>query len=274
MIINHSAKTDSEDTLLRPEAPGTVRTNRERGSASPAVRQLVRRRIRLRRRERLSAIGEMASTLVHEIKNPLAVIGGFAREMIAEDQPDRERNVPLNIIVSEVSRLESLVENVLGFARTSRSLLRVCSINDVLRDSCARFAALCRQSAIDVRLDLAEGLPGVLLDRNQFNQVLDNLCANAREAMPDGGTITVTTRLVSGEVEIRISDNGPGIPEVERSRVFEPFYSLSSHGTGLGLAVASKIMAAHGGAIRLDSGADHGAAFLLRFPVPASTSEA
>jgi two-component system sensor histidine kinase HydH len=265
MITNQSVKTNSKDTL---------RTNRAKKSASPAVRQLVRHQARLRHRERLSAIGEMASTLVHEIRNPLAVIGGFAREMIAEDSSDQEQSLPLKIIVSEVSRLESLVENVLGFARTARSRARLCDINEALRENCDRLEALCRQSAIEVRLDLAEGLPGVLLDRSQFNQVLDNLCANARAAMPRGGTITVASRQAGGEVEVRISDNGPGIPVAQQSRVFEPFFSLSTNGTGLGLAVASKIIAGHGGAIRLDSGTESGAAFLLRFPVPTSKSEA
>lgn len=274
MITNQPARVDPKETLLRHETRTAAQPALEDGLAARSVRQLVRHQARLRRRERLTAIGEMASTLVHEIRNPLAVIGGFARELLAEDDSGAEQNVPLNIIVSEVSRLESLIENVLGFARTGRPRLRICDINEFLRESCHRLKAVCRQASIAVHLDLAEGLPGVLLDQDQFRQVLDNLCANAKEAMPHGGTITVTTCRVDGEVELRISDTGPGVPAALRSRVFEPFYSTSSTGTGLGLAVAAKIMAGHGGLIRLDGRARRGATFCLRFPVPKRSREA
>lgn len=274
MITNQPVRVDPEETSLGHDIHGAAPPGLEQGPGARSRRQLVRHQMRLRRRERLSAIGEMASTLVHEIRNPLAVIGGFARELLAEDDSGVEQNVPLNIIVSEVSRLETLIENVLGFARTERPRLRVCDINVFLRESCHRLEAVCRQSAIAVRLDLADGLPGVLLDQSQFRQVLDNLCANAREAMPHGGTITVTTCRVDGEVEVRISDTGPGVPAALWSRVFEPFYSTSSTGTGLGLAVAARIMAGHGGVIRLDGRARRGATFCLRFPVPKPTREA
>jgi signal transduction histidine kinase len=253
------------------ESKETTR-NRERRARS--VRRLVRNRERLHRRERLSAIGEMASTLVHEIRNPLTVIGGFARELEREGASNQEAAVPLKIIVNEVSRLESLVDNVLSFARTDRSRLRSSDLNQVLRESCGQLGALCARGGITVEMDLDDTIPAVLLDRNQFRQVLDNLCTNARQAMPHGGTVRVSTRRVDGEVEVRIADTGPGIPASLRAKVFEPFYSSSSTGTGLGLAVVSKIMAGHGGSIRLDPKARRGASFSLRFPIPRTASEA
>jgi signal transduction histidine kinase len=239
-----------------------------------AVRRLVRHRERLRRRERLTAIGEAASTLIHEIRNPLAVIGGFARELRKERDGKGSGAVPLDIIVNEVSRLENLVDNVLGFARTSRPCLRKADLNTLVREAFSRRERLHRQAQIGVSLELADDLPGLLIDRDQLVQVLDNLCENAVRAMPHGGTITVTTSRAGEEVLLRVSDTGPGVPAALRAKVFEPFYSSSSDGTGLGLAVATRIMDGHGGRIRLESGGRRGAAFLLLFPVPRRVNEA
>ncbi len=266
MIINQATRGGSEESRSGQE-------RQERGRSSRAVRLLVRHRSRLQRRERLTAIGEMASTLVHEIRNPLAVIGGYAREML-NTEPAAEEREPLNIIAGEVSKLESLIDNVLGFARTERSQLRSQDINSFLRETCRRMEALCRQADIEVQLELVDDLPGLLFDRTQVGQVLDNLCANARQVMPHGGTVTVSTCRVGDEVEVRIGDTGPGVPASLKGKIFEPFYSTSSTGTGLGLAVATKIMAGHGGSIRLDSRAKRGAVFTLRFPIPKVTQEA
>jgi len=262
MIINQSPREETREKA------------RGKGRSSQSVRRLIRNRERLRRQERLSAIGEMASTLVHEIRNPLTVIGGFARELEREGASGTEASVPLKIIVSEVSRLETLIENVLGFARTDRARFRSCDVNSVLSEACEQLSRVCARAGISVSLDLDETIPSILLDRAQFRQVLDNLCANARQAMPHGGTITVATRRVGREVEVRIADTGPGIPAALRAKVFEPFYSSSSMGTGLGLAVAAKIMDGHGGSIRIDTKNRRGAAFSLRFPIPRTASEA
>jgi len=216
----------------------------------------------------------MASTLVHEIRNPLAVIGGFARELRKEGSGKGEGAAPLDIIVSEVSRLENLVENVLGFARTSRPCLRKADLNGLVREAFKRRAAVHRRADVAVSLDLAVDLPGLLIDRSQLLQVLDNLCDNAVRAMPHGGVITVTSRRVGEEVRLQVADTGPGVPSALRTKVFEPFYSTSSKGTGLGLAVASRIMDGHGGRILLEPGGRRGAAFQLFFPVPRTVSEA
>lgn len=254
----------------RSEAPVTTGAQ----AANRAVRRLVRHRERLRRRERLTAIGEMTSTLVHEIRNPLAVIGGYARELRKERVGKGNGAAPLDIIVSEVLRLENLVENVLGFARTSRPRLRKENVNALVREAFGRRETVHRRAGVDVALDLAEHLPGLLVDRHQLFQVLDNLCENAVRAMPHGGTIFVTTRESAGEVVLRVADTGPGVPAALRAKVFEPFYSTSSSGTGLGLAVAARIMDGHGGRIWLESGGRRGAAFLLHFPVPRTVNEA
>lgn len=225
----------------------------------------------LRQRERLSAIGEVAATLVHEIKAPLTAIGGFARSMLKSSSAPVTNREPLGIIANEVSRLEQLIDNVMGFAHPERMQLVSCSINRLVAETAAILGPMCQESKIEVRMDLAEDLPDLLLDRNQVHQVLENLCANAKQAMPRGGEISVTTRLVGREVEVRVVDSGHGIPRLLHRRVFEPFYSTRSMGTGLGLAVTARVMAGHGGSAFLDGTVTDGAAFCLRFPVPQTT---
>jgi signal transduction histidine kinase len=228
----------------------------------------------LRQRERLTAIGEMATTLVHEIKAPLNAIGGFARSMLKNHTAPVSNREPLGIIVNEVSRLEQLIDNVMGFANPERLQLALYPINRLVQETARVLEPACRESKIDVRMDLADGLPELLLDRGQVHQVLENLCSNAKQALPRGGTITVSTCLVEGEVEVRVTDTGHGIPQPLHRRVFEPFYSTHSMGTGLGLAVTARVMAGHGGSAFLDGTVTEGATFCLRFPVPRSTGGA
>jgi signal transduction histidine kinase len=224
-----------------------------------------------RRLERFSAIGEMATTLVQEIKAPLNAIGGFARSMMKTSATAVSNKEPLGIIANEVSRLEQLIDNVLGFTQPERLQLHLLSINRLVGETLEILRPSCGESKIEVRLDLGDGLPLLLLDQKQVRQVLENLCANAKQAMPRGGEISVTSRLVGNEVELRVLDTGPGIPKLLHRRVFEPFYSTHSMGTGLGLAVVARVMAGHGGSAFLDGTVTGGAAFCLRFPVPQST---
>jgi signal transduction histidine kinase len=228
--------------------------------------------------EKMSAFGQLSAGIAHEVKNPLAGILGYTQLSLKkmEDDPAIYKN--LKIIEQETRRCNSIIENLMKFARQDKTELKPLVLNDVIEDSLVLVDHQMGISQVQVEKNLAEGLPSVKGDANQIIQVLMNLMINAQQAM-DGkmGTITVTSGSPNaGVVEIRVADTGPGMPEETSSKIFEPFFTTkaSGKGTGLGLAVTYGIIKDHGGNIRVESEPGDGATFIITFPVTTSdTSE-
>ncbi len=238
---------------------------------------------RLARAERLATMGELAASLAHEIKNPLAGIGG-AIQVMADELPETEpRKEIMREILSQVHRLDRTVRDLLAFARPGKPDIAPCDIHQVLD----RVLLLLAESpeAKHVRLVRAyqPGIPRMHADGKQLGQVFLNLLLNAVQAMPTGGQITLRTALreVDGAgpqargrmVEVALSDTGPGIPPHVLKDIFEPFMTTKRRGTGLGLSVSRRIVEDHGGWIEAESPPGQGATFRIFLPLERSSQE-
>ncbi len=225
--------------------------------------------------EKLSALGRLTSDVAHEIRNPLTVVGGYAKRLERRLPAGSREKDEARTIVDEVGRLERILRDVLTFSREAKERIRHADVNETLAATAAAFADLCREKSVVLTVEPAPGLPACLVDGEQVRQAVDNLATNAIDAMPDGGALTLRSRtdVEHGvrQVVIDVIDTGVGIPAAELDRVFEPFYSskTSGHGTGLGLSICKKIMEEHRGTIRVASAPGKGSAFSLRFPCPA-----
>jgi signal transduction histidine kinase len=202
------------------------------------------------RADRFAAVGEMATGLAHEIKNPLAGLSG-ALELLAEDvAADPAQSELVGDMRHQVTRLTHTMESLLSFARPPKARLRDTDVNATVERVLFLVRQQARGGAVDVREALATGLPRVRADPSQLEQVFLNVCLNACQAMNGkGGTLTVRSLAVDGRVIVEVEDSGPGIPEQLRQHVFKPFFTTKRQGNGLGLAISARIVAEHGGHI-------------------------
>jgi signal transduction histidine kinase len=221
---------------------------------------------------RASYVGLLASGLAHEIRNPLNAMN-MNLQMLEEElesaggMPDQEYRELLDSTKSEIKRLDGLVNNFLLYARPGSPQFKPLDLNDVVKEMLKFLENDFRQSQVGLESDLEPLLPKVELDERQFKQALMNLLVNARQVLDAGGTVKVQTRAASnGEAVLVVEDDGPGIPEASRERIFEVFYSSRGGGTGLGLPIARQIVEKHGGSIELDSVVGEGTRFTIRLP--------
>jgi len=227
---------------------------------------------RLVQAAKLAAVGEMAAGIAHELNNPLTSVTGFAELALGDIPPGSETHKDLEIVMREAARARDVVRRLLDFARQSESTRARASLNDVVEDVVALSRHLIHTSGVTLRLALQENLPWILVDVNQMKQVLLNLIHNALQAMPNGGELTISSEsgLRNGRDWIRVSvhDTGIGIPRVDQTRIFEPFYTTKGDqgGTGLGLSVTYGIITDHGGQIDVESQPGAGSKFSVWLP--------
>ena len=228
---------------------------------------------RLIQAAKLAAVGEMAAGIAHELNNPLTSVTGFA-ELVLEDMPEgSESRKDLETVMREARRARDVVRRLLDFARQSESTRSRASLNEVVEDVVALSRHLIHTSGIELKIDLEKNLPWVLIDANQMKQVLINLVHNALQAMPDGGEMEIKTSNASRNsrdwVIVAVQDTGVGIPQLEQTRIFEPFYTTKGNqgGTGLGLSVTYGIITDHGGQIDVVSQPGAGAKFTVWLPL-------
>ncbi|HTW91405.1 MAG TPA: ATP-binding protein [bacterium] len=203
----------------------------------------------LRRAERLKTLGEMAAGMAHEVKNPLAAIRSSA-QILTERLSGKEAELA-RIVVSEVDRLNRVVNEFLDYARPA-ALKREPVLLSSLLDSCLELLApVIEQAGVTVRRSHSDGEHKVDADPNQLRQVFLNLILNAVQAMQTGGQVALDVRQEAGSTRVSVRDTGPGIPPDKLKQVCEPFYSTKPGGTGLGLSVAQRIVAEHGGRLEI-----------------------
>jgi PAS domain S-box-containing protein len=238
----------------------------------------------LHQSQKLESIGLLAAGVAHEVNNPLSFVRAnlaqlqqlaSALEEAREELPkevaraSEDMQEMLDESLTGLDRMREIVQGLLRFSRPATRRTETCEVNPLVEEA-ARFALLDRGSRVELELELAEGLPRVDASPEQLVQVFLNLFLNAVNATaerPDA-KIAASTRAAADGVEIRIADNGPGVPETLRSRIFEPFFTTSApnQGTGLGLTIALDIVTEHGGSLGLESPASGGACFLVRLP--------
>ncbi len=221
--------------------------------------------------EKLSALGRITANVADEIRNPLTSVGGFARRLqkkVAEGTKEKEYT---EFIISEVTRLESILRNVITFTMGASPHREVFSVNEVAGDALRFFEERCREQSIIIERSFGE-IPPIEADKEQVREAIENLVLNAMDAMPEGGTLSVVTdkEIVKGlpYATVKIKDSGKGIREEDLNKVFEPFFTTKVvvKGTGLGLSIARKIVEDHGGFIKIDSRVGEGSTFSLYFP--------
>ena len=226
----------------------------------------------LEKSRRLAFIGEMAASLAHEIRNPLASISGSI-QMLKEDFARNETNARLmQIILRGKDQLESFLKDFLLMARPAPGIRDVLDIRETIRDVIESLTCVADwHERLDVAMTLADEPLNIRANKAEIRQVIWNLILNAVQAMPEGGVLKVEANPArSGErdgVEIKIGDTGFGMEERDLKKIFEPFYTTRDTGTGLGLAVVSRIMEAYGGKVHVQSEFGKGTLFIIWFPV-------
>ncbi|HME90995.1 MAG TPA: ATP-binding protein [Myxococcaceae bacterium] len=228
---------------------------------------------KMRERDRLAALGEMAAGLAHEIRNPLGAIKGAAQCLDPRRLPGEDGEF-LEVIVEEVNRLNGVVTAFLDYARPLKQSFGPTDINEVVTRT-IRLIQNDIPPQIELKLDLREGLGKVEGDAEQLKQVLINLVQNALEAIgPAPGQISIRTSRpdrfsdfrVAETVEVHVTDTGAGIPSDQQLHIFVPFFTTKQKGTGLGLAICQRIVKNHGGSISVQSRVGEGSTFVIRLP--------
>ena len=222
---------------------------------------------RLMRQERLALLGEISAGLAHEIRTPLGAIITGVKLLQKGQQPEEERNLVFELLIRETTRLNTKVSEFLAYARPRSPQLSPVPVASLLGEVLSLVAAD-ENLAGKARLEsLADPLaPAWPMDKDLMKEALHNLCINALQALQGNGSLRLESRLVEGNLEMLVKDDGPGIPVQEIQNIFKPFYTLRSGGTGLGLSICREIVESHGGRVSVTSIPGHGTTFRILLP--------
>jgi len=241
------------------------------------------------RSERFSALGEMATGVAHEIRNPLNAIMGFSQRL-SEKLQDLSLKKYAGIISEEVRRMDTIVNDVLEYSCPNRVQKNQADIHEVLEEILGFLGEKLKTGRVTVERSFEEKLPLVPFDIPKMRQVILNLILNAIQAMPQGGKLSLRTRLIEGLVpdkeiseapsffyerlflqqkmlSIEVEDMGCGIPKENMGKIFHHFFTTKTTGTGLGLSICHKIIHSHGGSLDVDSIVGKGSVFFIRIPI-------
>ncbi|MBD3161066.1 MAG: PAS domain-containing protein [Candidatus Eisenbacteria bacterium] len=223
-----------------------------------------------RRLDRFASIGNLSAVIAHEIRNPLT--GVRTTIQFVGSKMEGELRTDLEDVIKELDRIEQFTTDLLQFARPKTLEKRPGDVNEVMEKVLDTLSAHFEHSEVQLKRDSQTELPRIPMDFDAMHQVLLNIIRNALEAMPDGGTLKVTTssrRYRSRTaVEIAVSDTGSGIEEEMLDRIFDPFFTTKPSGTGLGLSISLQLVQEHGGRINVRNRSQGGVTFRLSFPVP------
>jgi signal transduction histidine kinase len=221
----------------------------------------------LERAQQLATVGELASGVAHEIRNPLTGVLGaldIALRKLAADDASRPF---LSEAQEQLRRIEAATTQLLRYARPPAMREMPVDANQLVERAVNVLAAQARTAQVDLRTERAAGPTVVRVDPELMVQVLVNLMLNGIEAMPSGGTLTVSVTSAAREARIGVRDTGPGIPPERRAEIFRPFFTTKHKGTGLGLSISQQIVTRHGGALRLEDTPGGGASFVVTLPL-------
>jgi ActR/RegA family two-component response regulator/two-component sensor histidine kinase len=246
------------------EAPGRDHREEGREDASPAIR--------------FASLADLAAGIAHEINNPLAIIleaAGWIGDLLGEEGSPSGDSVEevrraLRQITTQGERCRDITRNLLTFARPGSGPLQELDLNGLVAEVVEPIRRRAQPKGVEIAVHADPSLPAARLSAAEMQQLLTNLLTNAVDALqPDGGRVEVSTRLAGDEVELSVSDTGPGIPDRVLPRIFEPFFTTKpvGKGTGLGLAVCAGIVAGLGGSIGVETAPGCGATFRVRLPL-------
>jgi signal transduction histidine kinase len=243
----------------------TVKRNEELADANARLQSA---QAQLVQSEKLASVGQLTAGIVHDVKNPLAVIKGLAEELQEEVGLDPSTLEQLKTIRQSATRASTIVGDLLKFARQSTPEMETRDIRETVESSMRLTEYLVRKAGVDSQLDLPKESVMMTYDATQIEQVLINLITNSVQAMPDGGKLRVSLGQAEGAVAIAVQDSGIGIPRENLSRIFDPFFTTKpeGQGTGLGLSVSYGIVSRHGGRIEVESKIGQGTTFTVLLP--------
>ena len=218
-----------------------------------------------KRTEKFAAMGEMAANIAHEVRNPLGSIELFASLLLKNlaEAKDRERVLQ---IISSVKNVDNKISNLLLFTRRPSPQMKIIRLHQILKEVIDFSEQIIEQAGVEVLVHLTEDDILISADAEMIKQVFLNIILNAQQAMPDGGKLTIMTRLTPKSLletreknaEIIFQDVGPGIPSTDISRIFDPFFSTKEGGSGLGLAIVHNIISEHNGSIFVENATEGG----------------
>ncbi len=229
---------------------------------------MARMHLRVTEMERLAAMGEMAAFVTHQLRNPLAAVGGFVEQMADPNASERKKKRNLRIIRTEVRRLEDVLFKIAHLLKVELKQAPPCDIGSVLESVLADPGLRRKKQHRTIVVEIAADLPQIRCDPVYAREAVRNVVDNALDATPDQGRIEVRAELGSspGELVISVRDSGAGIPDAIRGNIFVPFFSTKNNGMGLGLLFVKRVMEASGGRVEFDSVEGRGAVFRLHFP--------
>ncbi|MDW7774443.1 MAG: ATP-binding protein [Desulfobulbaceae bacterium] len=268
LYVEEDHPRDPDEEILLNSVANTLAGIIQRHQAQHEKQKL---QIELAQIEKLSALGRLTANVAHEIRNPLTLVGGFARRMSKKHAMNDDEQKYLDIIISEVGRLEKILMNVLTFSKETILNLEYIDINVLINEIIDMYTDKLREHSIHLEKSYSAD-PRLMLDRSQMIGALSNLIANAIDAMPGGGTLFIASReeKLKGKpfLNLEIADTGAGIPEDKLDRIFEPFFTTKDlgRGTGLGLPICKKTIEDHGGLITITSRAGQGSTFTIHLP--------
>ncbi len=233
-------------------------------------RELAASQEKLVRYERLSAVGAVAAQVAHDIRNPLTAIGGFAKRILKQNQGNHTNQNYLRIIVQEVDRMEHILSDLLCFSKPPDIVKTLADINKTLRNTIDIYQPEIEQLAIEYCENLEPDMPEIKFDTLQMQRVFDNLVKNALEAMkktdPEA-RLTVTSASDVDTIHITIRDTGGGIKACDADKIFDPFFTNKTNGSGLGLTLAAQVLQAHNGTITWQACEPQGTCFVVTIPI-------
>jgi signal transduction histidine kinase len=224
-----------------------------------------------RNTERLISLGELSARVAHEIRNPLTGVRTTVQFVASKLRAGDSKRQDLDDVLKELDRIEQIITDLLLFARPQAPRPVPTDSREVLDKVLDNLAFRCKEAGIEVERDFDEELPNVLIDPDMAQQVFLNLAINALQAMPEGGTLKVSTglrrtRYKKAYVDVAVADTGAGIPDEVKDKIFDPFYTTRSMGTGLGLSISLQIAREHGGNLTARNSAQGGAVFKFSLP--------
>jgi signal transduction histidine kinase len=241
------------------------------------VRELTDAQKRLIEQEKFRSLGEMTANIAHEIKNPLVIIGGFAKRLAKKMQNEHAGDKYIDIILKEVSRLETILNEILNYVKESPSISETCIINDFLDEILYLLSTDTSWERVAITKHFDTTLPPIPCDSQQLKQVFINIFMNACEAMNGRGKLTINTIRTTYNnqpfVGISIADTGGGINPAVIDNIFNPFFTTKEKGTGLGLAISNKIITNHRGHIDIENTVGKGATFIVYLPLKNTIKE-
>jgi len=235
-----------------------------------ANRRLKQQQELIVRMEKMALVGRITSNIAHSIRNPLTIIGGFARTLIKNTPPDDGKRQYIESIVRETRRLEDILQEVLNYSESLHPTLDLWDINNLLTAVYAGLREDLELARVECLLRLDPGLPQVKVDYKKMSYCIRSILTNSLEAMPKGGRIEIRTERQGEYIHVALADNGPGMSPETIKEITTPFFSTKERGSGLGLSLCARILQGHGAEIDIRSAEGVGTTFTISLNIPAA----